>query len=276
MIMLQQVASARRFAVLLLVLALAGCGVWPLDKPTASPSPLPSDQLVFLVQGGAGGFTPYLHQALLTPALAVYGDGRVIEYDGEQSPSVPAAYLISQVDAALVAAFIADTEKRNLINEETDFGDPGVTDMPSTTVLLHGAGGLHQVSVYAFGQGFDDKLPRAQRRARQELGEVIDRAYGISTDDQRSAYRPDRVRVTEFKDGGNGRAAQWPGPDPKSFLAPGKPGSILVACGELAGPAAEHVYDAARQNPGGVWTYAAKRRVLAVVPLLPSLEACPD
>ena len=51
--------------------------------------------------------------------------------------------------------------------------------MPSTTVLLHGAGGPHRVSVYAFGDQFDDDLTRAQRRARQELAEVIDRAYAL-------------------------------------------------------------------------------------------------
>jgi hypothetical protein len=199
----------------------------------------------------------------------------VIQYDGKQAPSVPAAYLISSVDAAQVAAFGADAEKRDLISEETDFGDPGVTDMPSTTVQLHGAGGLHRVSVYAYGQGFDDKLPRAQRRAREELAEVIDRAYALSAHAERPSYRPDRVRVTEFNDGGGGgRATAWPGPDPKSFLAPAEPGSILVACGELSGQAAEKAYAAARGNPGGVWTWNSKRRVLAVVPLLPGLSAC--
>ena len=274
MIKLQEMARARRLAVLMLVLALAGCGVWPLDKPTASPSPLPADRLVFLVEGGAGGFTPYLHQALITPSLAVYGDGRVIEYDGEQEPSMPASYVIASANPELVAAFVADAEKRNLINSETDFGDPRVTDMPSTTVQLYGTNGLSRISVYAFGEGFDDNLRPAQRRARKELAEVIDRAYAVSANTERSPYRPDRVRVTEFSDGGNGQAAEWPGPDPNGFLVPAKPGSILVACGDLSGSVAEMAYDAARGNPGGIWTWNSKRRVLAVVPLLPALEAC--
>ena len=55
---------------------------------------------------------------------------------------------------------------------------------------------------------------------------------------------------------------------------PAKPGSILVACGDLSGSVAEMAYDAARGNPGGIWTWNSKRRVLAVVPLLPALEAC--
>jgi len=275
MITLHEVIRANRLAALLVVLALTGCGVWPIGKPSASPSPLPGDQLVFMVEGGPGYFTPFLHQALITPSIAVYGDGRVIQYDGEQDPGVPAAYVISQVDAAEVAGFAADAEKRNLINSETDFGDPGVSDMPTTTVQLHGVGGPHRVYVYAFGEGFDDDLPRAQRKAREELADVIDRASALPGDGERLPYRPDRVRVTEFSDGGKGVAAEWPGPDPNSFLEPAKPGSVLVACGELSDDTAERAYAAARKNPGGIWTYASKRRVFAVVPLLPSLGGCP-
>ena len=265
---------ARRLAILLVVLTITGCGVWPLDRATASPSPLPVDRLVFMVEGGAGGFTPYFHHALLTPTLAVYGDGRVIQYDGKQVPSVPAAYVIRRADPALVASFVAEAEARDLITSETDFGDPPVTDMPSTTVQLHGATGPHRIYVYAFGEGFDDDLSRAQRRARKELAEVIARAYTLTGDDESSPYRPDRVRVTEFKDGGEGRGAEWPGPDPESFLVPVPPGSIRLACGELSGQAAEKAYDAARDNTDGVWTVNSKRRVFAVVPILPTLGGC--
>jgi hypothetical protein len=271
---LHEMVRAHRLAVLL-ILALACCGVRPSDSRSASPSLLPSDRLVFMVVGGPGGFTPYFHQVMITPSLAIYGDGRVIKYaEGNQAPDVPAAYVLSRVDPAVVAGFVADAEARNLINDQTDFGSPGVSDMPSTTVRLHGSSGLHQVHVYAFGKGFDDDLPRAQRKARNELTEVIDRGSELSADGERLSYRPDRVRVAEFSDGGSGKAAQWPGPDPKSFLVPNNSGSILVACGELSGRPAEKAYDAARNNPGGIWTWNSKRRVLAAVPLLPGRPGC--
>jgi hypothetical protein len=266
-------------AVVLLVLALTGCGVWPPKSQTASPSPLPGDQLVFMVQGGVGGFTPYFHQAMITPSLAVYGDGRVIQYDdGRQPPNVPATYLLSRVDPQLVAAFVADTEARKLIASETDFGDPGVSDMPTTTVQLHGAGSPHRVYVYAFGEGFDNDLAPAQRRARRDLREVIDRASALPGDAERLPYQPDRVQVTEFAlDGvGKSRGAEWPGPDPSSFLVPVTPRSVRLACGQLSGQPAEKAYAAARKNPDGIWTYDAKRRVFAVVPELPGLGGCPE
>jgi hypothetical protein len=276
---LREVIRARRLAILLVVLTITGCGVWPLDRPTASPSPLPGDRPVFIVEGGSGGFTPYFHHALLTPSLAVYGDGRVIQYaEGEQDPSVPAAYVISRADPALVASFVAEAEARDLIAGETDFGDPPVTDMPSTTVQLHGATGPHRIYVYAFGEGFDDDLSRAQRRARKELAEVIDRASALPGDGERLPYRPDKVQVTEFAfdGGGKSRGAAWPGPNPESFLVPTTPRSIRLACGELSGQAAEKAYDAARDNPDGVWTVNSKRRVFAVVPILPTLGGCPN
>ena len=123
-----------------------------------------------MVQGGAGGFTPHFHQALLTPALAVYGDGRVIQYaEGNQDPDVPAAYELGRADPELVATFVADAEARELITSETDFGEPGVSDAPSTTVQLHGADAPQRIYIYAFDAGFDDDLTPAQRRARQEL-----------------------------------------------------------------------------------------------------------
>ena len=284
MITLQDAVWVRRLTVLLVFLGLAGCGVWPPDSRSASPSPspsaspLPPDQLVFLVQGGVGGFTPYFHQAMITPSLAVYGDGRVIQHaDREQAPDVPAAYVLSRVSPQLVATFAAETEARNLITAETDFGDPAVTDMPSTTVHFHGAGSLHRISVYAFGKGFDDDLTASERRARQELAEVIRRGSTLPGDSRRLPYSPDRVQVTEFapERAGNTPAAKWPGPDPGSFLKRVAPRSARSACGELSGKAAKTAYAAARQNPGGIWAYAGKRRAFAVVPVLPGLEACP-
>ena len=78
---------------------------------------------MFLVEAG-GGFVPVLNAALESPALAVYGDGRVIQYDEKKKErDVPAAYTIAKVDPALVAQFAAETEALNLIQEGTDFGE---------------------------------------------------------------------------------------------------------------------------------------------------------
>ena len=268
--------TARRSAVLLLVLALTGCGVWPLGKPSASPSPLPGDRMVFAVTT-AGGLAPPLDQTLITPALAVYGDGRVFEADHDQYiHGTPYAYVAARVDPDAVAQFVASAEARKVVNAETDFGDPHVTDMPVTTVRLHGSGDPRLVHVYAFAKDFEDDVSGAQRRARQDLREIVDDAYALPGDGERVSYTPDRVQVTELDiaDDGSTPAPEWPGPDPDSFLVPSSGGYSRVGCGTLTGRDAEVVYVAARNNPRGVWTHGSRARVLAVVPLLPGTEGC--
>ena len=159
---------------------------------------------------------PALHAALQSPALAVYGDGRVIQYDEKKKErDVPAAYTVAKVDPLLVAQFAAETEALNLIQEGTDFGKPPVSDMPATTVQLNGATGPHAVSVYAFADTFDKDVSEAQRKARQELGAVIDRAHALPGDAEQAPYRPDAVRVVELEDTEfTEMAPAWPGPAP--------------------------------------------------------------
>ena len=274
--LLETTWTARRSAVLLLVLALTGCGVWPLGKPSDSATPLPGEQMVFAVTT-AGGLAPPLDQTLITPALAVYGDGRVFEADHDQYiHGTPYAYVVARVDPNAVATFVARAEARKVVDPGTDFGDPQVTDMPVTTVRLHGTQGPQLVHVYAFAKDFEDDVSRTQRHARQDLREIVDDAYALPGDGERLNYTPDRVQVTELdiSDDGSTPAPEWPGPDPDSFLVPSSGGVARVACGTLTGTDAEVVYAAARNNPRGVWTHDSHTRVLAVVPLLPGAEGC--
>ena len=114
--LLETTWTARRSAVLLLVLALAGCGVWPLGKPSDSATPLPGEQMVFAVTT-AGGLAPPLEQTLITPALAVYGDGRVFEADHDQYiHGTPYAYVVARVDPNAVATFVAHAEARKVVD----------------------------------------------------------------------------------------------------------------------------------------------------------------
>ncbi len=260
-----------------LLLALTACGGLGLSGPPSNPpvTPLPADQLVFLVDTG-GGFVPPISAALQTPGLLVYGDGRVISVDQSVRPSStsPLAYVVAQADPQAVSQFAADTLALGLIGEGTDFGTPQVTDMPVTTVLLHGAEPARSVHIYAFSEQFDDDLPRAQRQARRELSEVISRARGLTGDGATTAYQPDRVRVLELEPDAHSGGQDWPGPDPETFLAPGAGRYGAVGCGMITGPTADIVYRAARANADAGWKINGKRRVLAVVPALPESMGC--
>lgn len=262
-----------RVAGALMIMLLTGCGAQAASEPEPSATPLPADQLVFLVEA-SGGFVPALNAALQSPALAIYGDGRVIQFDQQKKErDVPAAYTIATVDPLLVAQFAAETEALNLIQDGTDFGKPPVSDMPTTTVQLNGPAGPRAVHVYGFADAFAKDVTDAQGKARQELAAVIDRAEALPGDAEQSPYKPEAVRVIELEEAEfTEMAPAWPGPAPNSFLSATQ---TFRSCGTLSGAAAEKAYAAARRNPGAVWTAEGTELTLAVTARLPGTVGCP-
>ena len=255
----------------LTLLMMTSCS--PNAESTPAPG-LPGEQMVFMVMS-SGGMAPAVYQALASPSLAIYGDGRVLTVvEAPVLRLLPARYEVARIDPATVASFVADVEASGLITNGTDFGTPRVTDLPSTTVLVHGPTGQQLRSVYAFDERFDARLTAEQRTARIGLRSVIEKASGLAAGTARSPYSPDRIVVYEVEPGNNSEPATtgWPGPPPPAFLAPST-GSRWIACGELNADPAEVVYRAALTNPGARWLVDGATRILAVNPL-PLQDAC--
>jgi hypothetical protein len=243
---------------------------------TASASgPLPADQVVFMVSSG-GGLVPPVVYALESPSLVMYGDGRILSIAKDDTGSaVPARYQLTRVDPAAVAAFVSSVEARGFISPDKDFGQPPVTDMDATTVLVHGENGAAKVSVYAFHDQFDNEVTADQKRARAALRQVVDAASNLAAGATPTPYTPDRVVVYDVGLGYGDKSATtvWPGPPPGTFLQPSNQ-SRSVACGLLSGAPATTVYNAALNNPGALWLVDGAARVLAVNPL-PIADSCP-
>ena len=241
------------------LLVMTGCSPDAGSTPAAN---LPAQQMVFIVMS-SGGMAPAAYQALASPSLAIYGDGRVLT--AVEAPAlqlIPTRYEVARIDPAAVASFVAGVEADGLINSGTDFGTPRVTDLPSTTVMVYGRGGEQRVSPYAFDERFDARLTPEQRSARVALRTIISRAAALAAGTPRVPYSPDRVVVyeVEARNADEPGAADWPGPPPASFLAPST-GRRSIACGELM---AEVVYQAALENPGARWVIDGATRILAV------------
>lgn len=253
----------------LTLLMMTSCS--PNAESTPAPG-LPADQLVFMVMS-SGGMAPAVYQALASPSLAIYGDGRVLTV--VQAPAlllIPARYDVARIDPAAVASFVAGIEAGGLVSSGTDFGTPRMTDLPSTTVMIHGRGPQEQVRPYAFDERFDARLTAEQRSARVALRTVIAQASGLAAGAERAPFSPDRVVVYELepRTSDEPAAAGWPGPPPPSFLAPST-SRRAIACGELTADPAEVVYRAALANPGARWVVDGYTRILAVNSLpLPS------
>ena len=252
----------RQLGIVLTLLMMTSCS----GSAESTPIPaLPGDQMVFMVMS-SGGMAPAVYQALASPSLAIYGDGRVLTVvEAPVLQLIPARYEVARIDPAAVASFVADVEAGGLINPGTDFGTPRVTDLPSTTVMVRGSNGSQQVSPYAFDERFDARLTPEQRDARAALRAVISQASALVAGASRVLYSPDRVVVYEVEPGNNdGSAAPgWPGPPPSSFLKPNS-SRRSIACGALMADPAQVVYRGALDNPGARWLVAGVTRILAV------------
>ena len=261
----------RALIAVLTLLMMTSCS----GNAESTPAPgLPGAQMVFMVMA-SGGMAPAVYQALASPSLAIYGDGRVLTVvEAPVLQLLPARYEVARIDPTAVASFVADVEAGGLVNNGTDFGTPRVTDLPSTTVMTHGNTGQQQVSVYAFDERFDARLTAEQRSNRIALRAVIEKASALGAGAERSPYSPDRVAVYEVEPGSNSEPATtgWPGPPLSGFLAPST-SRRAIACGELNADPAEVVYQAALANPGARWLVDGATRILAVNPL-PLPGAC--
>ena len=259
------------FRIVLTVLIMTGCS----GNAESTPAPrLPGDRMAFMVMS-SGGMAPAVFQALASPSLAIYGDGRVLTVvEAPVLQLLPARYEVARIDPASVASFVADVEASGLITSGTDFGTPRVTDLPSTTVLVDGLTGRQQVTVYAFDERFDARLTAEQRSNRIALRAAIEKASTLAAGAERSPYSPDRVVVYEVEPGRNTEPAttSWPGPSPSTFLAASS-GRRSIACGELNADPAGVAYGAALTNPGARWLVDNTTRILAVNPL-PLPDAC--
>lgn len=257
----------RRWLVVALAALLVAC-----NGPTAATEALPADQVVFRVTS-AGGLLPHLLALMESPSLVIYGDGRVLtQVSRSGNPTLPARFELSQGDALAVAGFVARAEAQGLVDASTDFGKPGVTDMGATRVLVHGEQGESEVSAYAFIPQFETDLTQRQRSNRAALRTLIEEAEGLSGNDS-AAFIPDQVTVFELapESRAGAAAAEWPGPDPDTFLSPAK--GRAVACGHLVGERAARSYQAALENPGARWLVDGVERVLVVNPL-PATDEC--
>jgi hypothetical protein len=138
--------------------------------------PASATKVVLRISSGGGFVTPQTNLRAL-PSFTLYGDGTVIVpgvivqiYPGPAVyPLVRSKLRESQVQALLRGAVRAGLLARGAI----DYGMVGVSDMPTTTVLLNAAGRHVKREAYALGATGGTPLPARQARAREQLTRFI-------------------------------------------------------------------------------------------------------
>jgi len=100
------------------------------------------------------------------------------------------------LDEQQIQDLYAAADEAGLLGDEIDFGEPGVTDMPQTTVLITVGGRTYSQSAYALGFSDDPAsgLTGAEIAARARLQSFIDAARA-TVGDESAPYVPPEVAV---------------------------------------------------------------------------------
>jgi hypothetical protein len=249
--------------------------------PSSSPAPGPGDALVLRVSS-AGGFVPPQFLVGRLPETSVYADGRVIfegpvalSYPGPALPNVQYGQLSpAQLQQLLDQAVAAG------VKEGADFGQPGVTDVPTTEVTIVTAAGKQTVGAHALREARPDdpQLTKAQHQARKKLLTFVDRLHDLVEKPQ--PYRPTALAaiVQPYRapedPGVRPRGVEWPGPAlPGEKLNPDLDLSCVVATGEQLDAVLTAAADATAITPwgsgGDTWSVLFR-------PLLPEETGCAD
>jgi hypothetical protein len=186
----------RRIPVLALaavfVLATAACGD---DADPVATGADPSTAVISISTGGA--FSPAGTDFSSVPTL-VMGDGTVYT-SGPMTMQYPGPALIPVVTGKLAAAdldrLLAAASSAGLEHDDVDYGQPGITDVGSTTITVEIGGTEHTTSVYALG--YEDQaggVTDAQRAARSKV-----QAFVSEVADQTSRAATTAFEATAFQ-----------------------------------------------------------------------------
>jgi hypothetical protein len=286
------------------VVVAAGCGGADPATPGGSATTAPSTQtgaidhatgptdIVLRVNTG-GGFVPIEFNLRSLPSYTLYGDGTVIRpvvsgADVAEPPSVTPLETI-KLDEAGIQSLLAQAKSAGLLAPGTvdygDMGSLGVSDMPTTSVLLNAGGAT--VSHDAYGLSFAPSEPpsgtltQAQRDARAALRGFV--ALTEQQDPKATAYTPTRLAVwvapALAQPTADSEPVVWP--LATAPTVPGAPGAegIDYRCSVIEGADVAPLLAAAQKAPAGAqWIAAADRNAtfqVVVRALLPDEAGCP-
>jgi len=222
-----------------------------------------------------GGLAAEAAQRGEVPQVSVFGDGRVVvvgpttlEFPG---PALPNLQEFRVTGDGLGKIIDAGRDAGLLDDPPPDYGDPGITDQPTTTVTVRVDGRSRTVDVYALN--FSDGVTAAQRENRKRLTNFIELAgdpdalLPAVVPGSTRRYGPAGVAVlVRPSDATTGDARTWPLGD----LAG-------TDCLVLSGNDVTTVLDAARTaHEGDAWQSAGTTYDVVFRPLLPDERTCDD
>lgn len=283
------IRPAMTFLAALAVLLISACGSGDNDTTkvgTTVSYPTGSTDVVLQVESCCG-YTSMEYQLSLVPTATIYGDGRTIvsgpvteQYPPHALPNL----LTGHVDRATIVALLNQARADGLL-EPLDFGEPPISDYPTTTVTIND-GTEHTQAVYALGVEDGEHrtalgLTDAQVQARRRIQDFVTAVAEAAARDARVAYEPQAVAVfvspapnSVIDDAVAPGSAAWPLGDLATLGAPLEFGPYR--CGVLTGADATSALTAAATATSITrWQSAGAEYTIAWRPLLPAETTCP-
>jgi len=137
---------------------------------------------VVLRVDSAGGFVPVSTALTDLPEFTLYGDGTVIVsgpiimiYPGPAMPNLQKA----KVSQETIQAILSAAQEAGLFDPTFDYGQPGITDMDTTTITTNVDGKTYTSSIYALnaiepGGGLTMEQQQARATVSQFVGKLVD------------------------------------------------------------------------------------------------------
>jgi hypothetical protein len=262
--------------------SLSSAGAAPV-RHAAISHPTAATRVVLRVSSGGGFVTPQTNLRAV-PSFSLYGDGTVIVpgavtqiYPGPAiSPLVRSRLSERQVQALLRQAARAGLLARGSI----DYGTVGVSDMPTTTLLVNAGGRRVERKAYALGATTGGNGPSgAQAVARQALARFI---AGLPRGRSGARYTPRAVAVYVGPTTGPARPGAtrivWPLERNLATAGAHLPSGLSYRCMSIGGADAKLLLARlGRANELSRWTTAAAPGTsyeLVARPLLPDEASC--
>lgn len=242
----------------------------------------PEDVLISIDQ--AGGYVPIEYTLRNTAEFLLLGDATVIVQGATtQGYPGPAIYPLksSTISEAQIQGLFAAADDAGLLGGEVDYGDPTVTDLPSTNVNITIDGRTYSQSVYGLGAHDipESDISDASRAARLALQEFIDTAQALVGAEGRAyqpgallAYRVSQSAQTDVEPEFETQPLVWPITTVPAPIAATYPSS----CTAITGPEAAELLAAAEGiNALTPWLIGLEPPTRMVFrPLLPGDPGC--
>jgi hypothetical protein len=207
------------------------------------------------------------------PEVTVTADGRVITEGPRPSFDRMARFRVARIDDSRLQELLDQARDIGLLtkDESLDYGQPGVTDMPDTTVTITVDGDTFSTSVYALSFDSQD-LTAEQQGNRDALNAFIN---DVADAAPRRAFHPKRLGVLATPvDDATGPVVAWPLSD---LATAGETAQLAARCVIVSGHDVATVLPLAKQSRFDThWHSGDSDWRLVFRPLLPHERTCAD